>query len=226
MKTLRERLSIELQSIPGLAVYPGAANFLFVRIDRKDIDAPTLARKMLTDGIAIRNCDNYDGLDARFFRVAVRTAEENALLCQSIGKAFGGIPSKPGKQRKTPGHHVSGDQLQCRQERPDGGYCAAFSCRTATGWRRSSPRTCRSIPSSPATGEEMGRAQVVQAQACRLDPDVRMNPILLKPSSDTGAQVIVWGQPVGNMDVSQYIRLQNRGLCQGEGCLCLAWPGA
>jgi adenosylcobyric acid synthase len=55
-------------------------------------------------------------------------------------------------------------------------------------------------------GGEMGRAQVVQAQACRLDPDVRMNPILLKPSSDTGAQVIVWGQPVGNMDVSQYIR--------------------
>ena len=55
-------------------------------------------------------------------------------------------------------------------------------------------------------GGEMGRAQVVQAQACRIDPDVRMNPILLKPSSDTGAQVIVMGKPVGNMDVGQYIR--------------------
>ena len=40
-------------------------------------------------------------------------------------------------------------------------------------------------------GGEMGRAQVVQAQACRLDPDVRMNPVLLKPNSDTGSQVIV-----------------------------------
>ncbi|MCK5226992.1 MAG: hypothetical protein KAK02_02240, partial [Desulfobulbaceae bacterium] len=38
-------------------------------------------------------------------------------------------------------------------------------------------------------GREMGRAQVVQAQAARLDPDVRMNPVLLKPSSDTGSQV-------------------------------------
>ena len=55
-------------------------------------------------------------------------------------------------------------------------------------------------------GEEMGRAQVVQAQAARLDPDVRMNPILLKPSSDTGSQVIVMGKPVANMSVGDYLR--------------------
>jgi cobyric acid synthase CobQ len=55
-------------------------------------------------------------------------------------------------------------------------------------------------------GGEMGRAQVVQATACRLDPDVRMNPVLLKPNSETGAQVIVLGKPAGNMDVNEYIR--------------------
>src|SRR4030066_1417300 len=54
-------------------------------------------------------------------------------------------------------------------------------------------------------GGEIGRAQAVQAQACRIDPDVRMNPILLKPNDDTGAQVIVRGKPVGNMNVAQYI---------------------
>ena len=54
-------------------------------------------------------------------------------------------------------------------------------------------------------GGEMGRAQVVQAQACRLEPDVRMNPILLKPNSDTGSQVIVRGKPVGNMRVGEYV---------------------
>lgn len=45
-----------------------------------------------------------------------------------------------------------------------------------------------------ALGEEMGRAQMVQAQACRIDPDARMNPILLKPHSNTGSQVIVMGR--------------------------------
>ncbi|MCP4339460.1 MAG: cobyric acid synthase [Desulfobulbaceae bacterium] len=53
-------------------------------------------------------------------------------------------------------------------------------------------------------GDEMGRAQVVQAQAARLDPDCRMNPILLKPNSDTGSQIIVCGKPVGNMSVLDY----------------------
>lgn len=54
-------------------------------------------------------------------------------------------------------------------------------------------------------GEEIGRAQAVQAAACRLEPDVRMNPVLLKPSSDTGSQVIVLGKPVGNMRVREYV---------------------
>jgi cobyric acid synthase CobQ len=59
-------------------------------------------------------------------------------------------------------------------------------------------------------GGEMGRAQVVQAQACKLDPDVRMNPVLIKPSSETGSQIIVLGRPVGNMQVMDYVRYKAR----------------
>lgn len=54
------------------------------------------------------------------------------------------------------------------------------------------------------TGEEMSRAQLVQAQAARVDPDVRMNPILLKPHSDTGSQVILLGQAHGHMGALDY----------------------
>lgn len=57
-------------------------------------------------------------------------------------------------------------------------------------------------------GGEMGRAQVVQARACRLEPDVRMNPVLLKPNTDTGSQVIVLGKPVANMKVAAYTRFK------------------
>ena len=53
-------------------------------------------------------------------------------------------------------------------------------------------------------GGEMGRAQVLQAQACRLDPDVRMNPVLLKPNSETGSQIILCGKVMGTTDFKSY----------------------
>ena len=53
-------------------------------------------------------------------------------------------------------------------------------------------------------GLEMGRAQVVQAQAAGIEPSADMNPILLKPSSDVGSQVIVHGIPVGTMPAREY----------------------
>jgi len=53
-------------------------------------------------------------------------------------------------------------------------------------------------------GGEIGRAQAVQAQAARLDPHTDFNPVLLKPNSDVGAQVIVHGHPIGNMDARGY----------------------
>ena len=57
-----------------------------------------------------------------------------------------------------------------------------------------------------AGGGEMGRAQVVQAEAAGIAPDVRMNPILLKPTTDRGSQVIVGGRALGNMDAGAYYR--------------------
>ena len=55
-------------------------------------------------------------------------------------------------------------------------------------------------------GAEMGRAQVVQAEAAGIAPDVRMNPILLKPTTDVGSQVIVNGQVQGNMRAMEYYK--------------------
>ncbi len=55
-----------------------------------------------------------------------------------------------------------------------------------------------------AEGLEMGRAQVVQAEAAGIEAQVRMNPILLKPSSDTGSQVIVHGKVRAHMTAAEY----------------------
>ena len=59
-----------------------------------------------------------------------------------------------------------------------------------------------------ADGLELGRAQAAQAEAAGIPCDVRMNPILLKPSSDTGSQLIVMGDVRGQYDAKEYFRMK------------------
>ncbi len=59
-----------------------------------------------------------------------------------------------------------------------------------------------------AEGGEIGRAQAVQADAARIEPHVDMNPVLLKPNSDIGAQVIVHGKAIGNSDAVDYHQMK------------------
>jgi adenosylcobyric acid synthase len=59
-------------------------------------------------------------------------------------------------------------------------------------------------------GDEIGRAQAVQAEASRIDPTVDMNPILLKPTSDVGSQVILNGKVLGNFKAFDYFTLKNK----------------
>lgn len=59
-----------------------------------------------------------------------------------------------------------------------------------------------------AAGAEMGRAQVVQAEAANIEPSALMNPILLKPTSDCGSQVIVNGEAIGTMTAVEYFKFK------------------
>jgi adenosylcobyric acid synthase len=58
-------------------------------------------------------------------------------------------------------------------------------------------------------GKEMGRAQAMQALAAGIEPEVEMNPILLKPVSHTGSQVVLEGKPVGNYEALKYFEYRN-----------------
>ncbi len=198
----RDMLIHELSKDGEFTVYPGRANFLLVRIDRPGLDAPELADRLLAKGVAIRVCSSFEGLDTRFFRIAVRTETENLRLCELLGRRkvhhlkrrkpaimFQGTSSNAGKSVLT--------AALCRILLQDGYNVAPF---------KSQNMSLNSFVTRD--GGEMGRAQVVQAQACHVEPETRMNPILLKPNSDTGSQVIVNGKPVGNMNVEQYIRFK------------------
>ena len=85
-------------------------------------------------------------------------------------------------------------------------------------------------------GLEMGRAQVLQAWAAGREPDVRMNPILLKPSSDVGSQLIVKGEVRGDYQASEYFRKKRElipeilasyhSLCQENDILVIEGAGS
>ena len=70
-------------------------------------------------------------------------------------------------------------------------------------------------------GLEMGRAQVMQAEAAGIEPSADMNPILLKPTNDTGSQIIVRGRPFGMMsggDQFKERRYCQYGVCENGRC--------
>ncbi|WP_303721308.1 cobyric acid synthase [Malonomonas rubra] len=83
------------------------------------------------------------------------------------------------------------------------GLCRIFARR---GWLVAPFKAQNMALNSAVTpdGGEIGRAQALQAAACGLEPHIDMNPVLLKPNSDTGSQVIIHGRPIGNMTVAQY----------------------
>ena len=89
------------------------------------------------------------------------------------------------------------------------GLCRLFH---QDGWRVAPFKSQNMALNSYVTrqGLEMGRAQVMQAEAAGIQPDVRMNPILLKPSSDTGSQVIVNGEVRGQMTAAEYFRYKKQ----------------
>jgi histidinol-phosphate/aromatic aminotransferase/cobyric acid decarboxylase-like protein len=87
-RRLREDLARSLSDLPGFHVFTGTANYLLVRIDNgraNGPDANRLADLLLKEhGIAIRVCGEYEGLGTRFFRVAVRSADDNEKLVDAL----------------------------------------------------------------------------------------------------------------------------------------------
>lgn len=83
------------------------------------------------------------------------------------------------------------------------GLCRVFA---QDGWRVAPFKSQNMALNSAITavGDEMGRAQVMQAEAAGVEPEAAMNPILLKPTNDTGSQVIVNGQVLGQMSAVDY----------------------
>jgi L-threonine-O-3-phosphate decarboxylase len=86
IRSERRRLTEGLRGL-GVGVIDGSANYLLLRLPAQASGAADLASRLLrSDGIAVRVCDNYDGLDARYLRIAVRTEPENRRLLDAMAR--------------------------------------------------------------------------------------------------------------------------------------------
>ena len=78
----RDRLLSDLRLLPGVEPFPGAANFIFMKIS--SFDASLLVQKLGIRGLLVRDCSSFPGLDSGFVRVSVRTGRENRRLIKAL----------------------------------------------------------------------------------------------------------------------------------------------
>lgn len=84
----REELRSGLQKFSALRVFPGAANYLLVRLMESDLTAPALKARLLAERIAIRDCSSFRGLGPAFIRLAVRRPEEHQVLLGALERCL------------------------------------------------------------------------------------------------------------------------------------------
>ena len=189
----RSALAEELDTL-GISSVASSVNYLLCQIPSGDRDAAWLRKALLAERIAVRVCSDFDGLDERAFRVAVRMPEDNRKLLDGLAHVLRRGRRKAPKA--TPAIMLQGTASNagksllatgfCRVMHQDGICVAPFKAQNMA---------LNSFVT--ADGGEMGRSQVTQAAACGLAPDVRMNPLLLKPMGAPGCQVVLEGKAIG-----------------------------
>ncbi len=198
----REKLFQSLSGLVGINPFPSDTNFILARVDHHQLNGSQLVQALMEKGVILRDCSNFANLGSDYVRIAVRGDAERERLLKALHQVLEvSRPSK--KSKKTPAIMFQGTGSNagksvltaalCRILHQDGLSVAPFKAQNM------SLNSCVTFQ-----GGEMGRAQVLQAQASRLDPDVRMNPVLLKPSSETGSQVILCGEVLETMDFRDY----------------------
>ena len=200
----RERAYVvrRLEALKELKVFPSVANYLLVQINSSDFSAFQLAAELLKDKIAIRVCDNYDGLDQQYFRIAVKDRPENDILIRSIYKVFGKTQTAKATKKK-PALMLQGTASSVGKSLLTTAFCRIL---LQDGYRVA-PFKAQNMSNNSwvnLSGEEIARSQVVQAQAAKLEPDSRMNPILLKPLNNRQSQIIFRGKAAGSFDYLDY----------------------
>lgn len=122
---LREDLAQGILEVPGIRALPSQANFMLCQVQRVGMDASGLIEHLIKNRVAVRHCDNFDGLDSTYFRIAVRTEEENRGLLDGL-RSFSGMEVAAPKPRKTPALMIQGTCSNAGKSILAAAFCRIF----------------------------------------------------------------------------------------------------
>ncbi|EQA45608.1 cobyric acid synthase CobQ [Leptospira broomii serovar Hurstbridge str. 5399] len=204
----------QLNSIPQLTAFPSETNFILVKLSATEISVSDLKKELLEKHkISIRDCEKTPGLGSGFFRIAVRNAEDNRTLISALRGIFN-IPSSSNvHSRKKPALMIQGTASNVGKSLLTAAFCRIFR-QDGIGVAPFKSQNMALNSFVTVDGFEIGRAQALQAQAAGVPADVRMNPILLKPSSEKDSQVILNGKPIEAMDFRDYTKFKPKAFEQ------------
>lgn len=201
----RERtyLMEKLNSFHEITDYPSTANFILFKITGSIAEADNFYTKMLKEhNILLRRCGDFQNLDDTYFRIGIQTHKENEQLVLALTKYFH-KPIISQLKRRKPALMFAGTSSNAGKSLMTAAFCRVLH---QEGYKVAPFKAQNMSLNSfvTASGGEIGRAQALQARAAGIEPEVRMNPVLLKPNSDTKSQVIIWGKPYQNIDAQNY----------------------
>lgn len=156
------------------------------------------------DSVIMRSCADFPSLGEDWHRLAIKSVHENDLMLSCLGGMFGeSSREKIRREKRAKCLMVQGTMSNSGKSLLVAALCRIFR---NDGFRVAPFKSQNMALNSGVTadGKEMGRAQIMQAEAARALPDVRMNPVLLKPNSESGSQVIVDGEILCSMSAKDY----------------------
>jgi cobyric acid synthase CobQ len=163
----------------------------------------------LSRGIALRDCSNIPGLGEEWSRIGLRRPEENNTILKTL------LTFAEGESSQSEGFALHLSKKRAKALMIQGCSSSAGKSILVSALCRImrnrgfdvAPYKAQNMSNNSAVshdGLELGRAQAVQALACGLLPDVRMNPVLIKPEGDSTSQIILNGKPWGRRTAWDY----------------------
>ncbi len=219
---LRRLLLTGLRSFSWLKVFPSSANFFLLKITHSTLRPEELYSFLQKKKIIVRHADSFYGLNNYFFRIGVQSRQKNDLLVEALqefsrisGLSSGAFPSTGKEKKKTAALMIQGTSSDAGKSIITAGICRILRNEGI----RVAPFKAQNMALNSAVtpnGGEMGRAQALQAKAAGILPDVRMNPVLLKPTGERGSEMILSGKPAGFITAANWRTMKEKARVAAE----------